>query len=149
MRSVCRRCRVTQWLWCWYHMESFLHNNVTWGFPFQKHDDCIKWKHFRHYWPFVWGIHRSLVNTPHKAQWCGALVFSLICTWINGWENNGEAYDLTCHCAHYDVTVMGMFHLLQWCWPLLWNVKLPNVSMASVPPPFQDEGFCTNSLLHM
>ena len=26
----------------------------------------IKWKHFPHYWPFVWGIHQWLVNSPHK-----------------------------------------------------------------------------------
>ena len=43
------------------------------------HDDIIKWKHFRRYWPFVRGIHRSPVNSPHKGQWRGALVFSLIC----------------------------------------------------------------------
>ena len=43
------------------------------------HDDVIKWKHFRCYWPFVWGIHRSPVNSPNKGQWRGALVFSLIC----------------------------------------------------------------------
>ena len=28
------------------------------------HDDVIKWKHFPRYWPFVWGIHRSPVNSP-------------------------------------------------------------------------------------
>ena len=38
-------------------------------------DDLIKWKHFPRYWPFVWGIHRLLVNSPHtKANnaelWC-------------------------------------------------------------------------------
>ena len=43
-------------------------------------DDIIKWKHFPCYWPFVQGIHRSPVNSPHKGQWCGALIFSLICT---------------------------------------------------------------------
>ena len=41
------------------------------------------------YWPFVRGIHRSPVNSPHKGQWRGALMFSLISTlnkrcWING-----------------------------------------------------------------
>ena len=46
------------------------------------HDDVIKWKHFLRNWPFV----RSPVNSPHKGQWCGALMFSLICVWINGWE---------------------------------------------------------------
>ena len=55
---------------------------------------------------FVRGSHRSPVNSPHKGKWRGALVFSLICAWINGWVNSGEAGDLRGHCAHYDVTVM-------------------------------------------
>ena len=70
------------------------------------HDNVIKWKHFPRYWPFVRGIHRSLVNSPHKGQWRGALVSSLICTRMHGWVNNGEAGDLRRHRAHYDVTVM-------------------------------------------
>ena len=41
--------------------------------------DVIKWKHFPRYWPFVRIIHRSPVNSPHKGQWRGALIFSLIC----------------------------------------------------------------------
>ena len=59
------------------------------------------------YWPFVAGIHRSSVNYPHKGQWSGALVFSLICAWANGWVNNRDAGDLRRHRAHYDVTVMS------------------------------------------
>ena len=70
------------------------------------HDDVIKWKHFPRYWPFVRGIHRSPVNSPHKGQWRGALMFSLICAWITDWVNNREAGDLRCHRAHYDVIVM-------------------------------------------
>ena len=69
--------------------------------------DVIKWKHFPRYWPFVRGIHRSPVNSPHQGQWRGALMFSFICTWINGWVNNREAGDLRCHRDHYDVTVMS------------------------------------------
>ena len=57
------------------------------------HDDVIKWKHFPCYWPFVRGIHRSPVNSPHKGQWRGALMFSLICARINAWVNNSEAGD--------------------------------------------------------
>ena len=71
-----------------------------------EHDDVIKWKHFLHYWPFVRGSHRSPVNSPHKGQWRRALLFSLICTWKNGWVNNGEAADLRRHHAHYDVIIM-------------------------------------------
>ena len=58
-------------------------------------------------WPFVRGNHRSPVNSPHKGQSRRALVFSLICVWIKGWVNNREVGDLRCHCAHYDVIVMG------------------------------------------
>ena len=46
------------------------------------HDCVIKWKHFPRYWPFVRGIYRSAVNSPHKGQWRTALIFSLICPWI-------------------------------------------------------------------
>ena len=43
------------------------------AFHFQfPHDDVIEWKHFPRYWPFVWGIYRSPVNSPHKGQWRGA-----------------------------------------------------------------------------
>ena len=70
------------------------------------HDDVIKWKHFPRYWPFVREIHRSPVNSPHKGQWRGALMFPLICARINGWANNLEAGDLRRHRAHYDVSVM-------------------------------------------
>ena len=70
------------------------------------HDDVIKWKHFPRCWPFVRGIPRWPVNSPHKGQWRGALIFSLISAWINGWVNNPEAGDLRRHHAHYDVIVM-------------------------------------------
>ena len=66
----------------------------------------MKWKYNLHYRPFVPGINRSPMNSPHKGQWRGALVFSLICAWINGWVNNGEAGDLRRHRVHYDVIVM-------------------------------------------
>ena len=72
----------------------------------QIHGDVIKWKQFLCYWPFVRGIHRAPVNSPHKGQWRGALIFSLICLWIKGWVNNREAVDLRRHRAHYDVSVM-------------------------------------------
>ena len=82
------------------------------------HDDVIKWKPFPRSWPFVRGIHRSPVNSPHKGQWRGALLFSLICSWINGWVNNIEASDLRRHRAHYDVTVMYNAEIQQRSWPI-------------------------------
>ena len=70
------------------------------------HDDVTKWKHFPRYWPFVRGIQRSPVNSPHKGLWRGALMFPLICARINGWVHNREADDLRRHRAHHDVIVM-------------------------------------------
>ena len=46
------------------------------------HDDVIKCKDFLRYWPFLRGIHRSPVNSPHKGQWRRTLMFSLIWVWL-------------------------------------------------------------------
>ena len=46
------------------------------------------------------------VNSPHKGQWRGALMFSLIYVWINDWANNREAGDLRRYRGHFDVIVM-------------------------------------------
>ena len=53
------------------------------------------------------GIHRSPVNSPHKCQWRGALMFSLIYASTNSWANNGDAGDLRRHHSHYNVIVMN------------------------------------------
>ena len=55
---------------------------------------------------------------PHKGQWRGALMFSLICPWINGWINNREAGDLRHHRAHNGITVMNVLFACHNCAPL-------------------------------
>ena len=73
------------------------------------------WRHQMETFPFrvisptfVRGIHLSLVNFPHNCKWRGALIFSLICAWINGWLNNRETgYFKTPSCSllrHSNVT---------------------------------------------
>ena len=52
----------------------------------------------------LWG--KSTGDSPHKGQWRGALVFSLIYTWANGWVNNRDVGDLRRHRTHYDVPVI-------------------------------------------
>ena len=89
-----------------YQLISIIYKGIGFLSFLCYHDDIIKWKHFPRYCPFVRGIHRSPVNSPHEGQWRRALMFSLICTWINGWINNREAGDLRRHRAHYDATVM-------------------------------------------
>ena len=73
------------------------------------HNDVIKWKHFPGYWPFVWGIHRSPVNSPHKGQWRGALIFSLRLnkrlskqSW--GWWFETPSWSLWRHCNRATVS---------------------------------------------
>ena len=79
--------------------------------PYESYVKLLAW--WRHevqifpcYWPFVRGNHLSPVNSQHKGQWRGALMFSLILTWTNGWVSNRDAGNLRRHCAHYGVTVM-------------------------------------------
>ena len=118
----------------------------------QTHDDVIKWKHFPRYWPIVRGIHRSPVNSPHEGQWRGALVFSLICVWINDWVNNREAGGLRRYQAHYDVIVIQSQttlwnqerHRISQCGSLTRYVKLrveqaPGMPGTFSPPPTSKE----------
>ena len=51
-------------------------------------------------------IHGSPVKSPHKGQWRGALMLSLICVRISDWVNDREAGDLKRNRAHYDAIVM-------------------------------------------
>ena len=74
------------------------------------HEGVIKWNRCPRYWPFVRGIHRSPVTSPHKGQWRGALMYSLIRAWTNAWVNNSEAGDLRRHRTHFHVIVMCV-----WC----------------------------------
>ena len=76
-------------------LKSYLQNNNV----------IIKRKYFQCYWPFVRGIHWWLMESSHKDQWRGALIF-FICTGTKGWTNNQDASDLRHHCTHYDITVM-------------------------------------------
>ena len=82
------------------------------------HDDVIKWSHFPRNWPFVRGIHQSLVYPTHKGQWRGALMFYLLCALLNNWVNNREAGDLRRHRANYDVIVTT--------WPIWFTHKIGN-----------------------
>ena len=70
-------------------VHAFNSGDVTESKGFVVHDDAIKCKHFPRHWPFVRGIHRSSVNSPHKGPaelWC----FLRSAPWINGWVNNRE-----------------------------------------------------------
>ena len=93
--------------------------------------------HIRTHWDRSWWSHQMetfsalLVNCagnspvtgefPHKRQWRGASMFSLICAWINGLVNNREAGDLRRHPAHYDVSVMSFHISMEGNALVIWN----------------------------
>ena len=65
--------------------------------------------------------HLSPLNSPHKGQSRRALMFSLICVWINGWVNNRVAGNSIRYQAHYDVILMSKKCICSWkiMWILL------------------------------
>ena len=107
----CRKCRLNSFgvclNWMWYQSSSASFFFSVPVHPLNTYDDVIKWKYFPRYWTFVRGSHRSTLDSYHKGQWDGALMFSLICAWINYWTNNRVAGDLIRQHVHYDVIVMG------------------------------------------
>ena len=90
------------------------------------------WEHFACYWPFVRGIHLSLVDSPHKGQWSGALMFSLICAWTNGWARNRGTGDLRRYRAHYDVTMMVSSSVIANCMRNIDFLSLINFSTICI-----------------
>ena len=70
-----------------------------------------RWRHqveaFSAFLALCEGNHRSPVDFHHKGQRRGALMFSLICAWINGWVNDWDVGGLKRHRAYHDATVMG------------------------------------------
>ena len=113
MVSTCERkveCACKSWHWHWSTV------NTDNGFPWNLYGEALKnrltwWRHqmetFSALLAICAGNSPVTGEFPHKGQWRGALVFPLICAWINDWVNNGVAGDLRRHRAHYDITVMN------------------------------------------
>ena len=122
--------RIPEGIWCINAATAWFKHEFC--YLAKNHDDVIKWKHFPRYWPFMRGIHRSPVNSAHKGQWRGALMFSLICVWINGWVNNREAGDLRRYRAHFDVIVMSKHEFCYLAKNVSWFSKEMTVHTAKV-----------------
>ena len=74
--------RISVWnAYCWsiamLMISKILLNFILSSLPKRKnwhlkecidYDDAVKWKHFPRYWPFVRGIHRASVDSPHKTS---------------------------------------------------------------------------------
>ena len=84
---------------------------------------------------------------PHKGQWRGVLMFSLICASANGWINKGEAGDLRRHRAHYDVIVMkGWWKPVSYF--VMWRFVAQNPTHSFVPV-YSYIQICTHQFFEM
>ena len=123
------------------HMDIDTHRNTNTQRPV-----LLQWRHRRLTWwrhqmetfsallAICAGNSPVPVNPPHKGQCRGALMFSLIYAWINGWVNNREAGDLRRHRAHYDVIVMKCLKSPQFAW--LFNNPLMLTATTKTLWPF-------------
>ena len=131
---------------------------------FRLHDDVMKCKHFPRYWPIVRGIHRLLVNSPHKGQWRTRLdvFFDLrLNKWLSkqwwGWwfetparpswrhcnvNNIGNQITLlgkhTCHWGDVEATVVPILNGLL-CYSLCygsWGIVYPMVYVHDFGVPW-------------
>ena len=95
---------------------------------------------------FLWG--KTSVNggfSPHKGRRRGALLFSFMCAWTNGWANDEDAGDLRRHRVHYGVTVMKrvsveafdqlMHESVSWDISLIWEMARRLIDAWSLPEP--------------
>ena len=92
---------------------------------------------FPRYWTFVMRIHESPVDSIHKGQWRGALMFSLIWGWtkvrqIIETPVIWDAGDLRRRRAHFDVIIMHVHT----------HIK-PNTSPASYKQTLE-QTFCSS-----
>ena len=101
--SSCYICYSTwQVLHCGIGITSYCHKCKNMGISWWRH----QMEPFSAWLAQCAGISLVPVNSPHKGQWRGAFMFSLIYAWINDWVNNREAGDLRRQRGHYDVIVM-------------------------------------------
>ena len=105
----------------------------TWDIHVSHHDDVIKWKLFPRYWPFVWIIHQSPVNSPQKGPVTRSFDVPLMLARANSWVKRRVAGGLRRHDSHCDVIVMiirsghGLFSF-------------------SVPIPYLNQCWCFSNL---
>ena len=121
-----RGCYILLWLniyWMWHCRITSLAPGQPWARPRATEATATNigetwWRHrmetFSALLALCAGYSPVTGEFPHKGQWRGALMFSLICAWINGWVNNREAGDLGRLRAHYDAITMKIWFTNNW-----------------------------------
>ena len=94
---------------------------LRWWQHYPKYD-VTKRIHFLYYWTFALGIHRSLVDSPHKgtsnADICVVLKdwnSFLNEQWNGGWNFNAYSTSSQCSIEYYALSLYTCIHFT-WCW---------------------------------
>ena len=104
------------WKRCWRVLVN-LNEQYSLSIWFQNHPQPTQLPHlmtssnvnmFRITGPFKGNPPVTAVHSPHKGQWHGVLMLSLICGWTNVWTNNRYAGDLRRHRAHYNINIINI-----------------------------------------
>ena len=117
---MCKRCKILKPYAGWKFVRcvdmmyiSLLHCPIR-----LIHGDVIKWKHFPRYWPFVRGIHWSLVNSPHIVNdfdvFFDLCLKKLLSKQLRHQWFGIPWHSLWCHC-----NVPGALRVCQWFQPTL------------------------------
>ena len=93
----------------------FLYNKlaaVSWRRFYLCHDTVMTWKcfFFPYNWPFVGGVHQSLLDSPHRGlemQNCDFLL--LLLAWISSWTKNWDAVTKSSF-VHQLLSMIHIFH---------------------------------------
>ena len=90
------------------------------------HDDVIKWQHFLRYWPFVWGIRRAPVNSPHKGQWRGVFFYLRLNKRLSkqswGWWFETLSRPLWCHCNVFGPLTCRSVYIPSFCFSFFYFI---------------------------
>ena len=81
---------------------------------------CITGSQVAIEWPFVRGIHRLPVDSPHRGSECAPFVFSPLLDWKSCWSNTGVSADL----RRRDANLTSLCYHRSSHWILLLQVKV-------------------------
>ena len=101
----------------------------------------------------MWGIHQSPVNSPLKGQWCGTLIFPLICAWIHGCENQSWGWwfempsrPLWCHRNEFGKLLAGLPSLVT---VVVFSCPFNRCSASFLPPDFHEYKKCIAGVIDL
>ena len=105
-------CTITMMV-SWAEIKLIL-RSISWNFCrgisiWRNHEVVMAWKCYLHYWPFVRGIHQSLVDSPHKEPVTRSLMFPFMLAWAVNKQVNWDILTLNqCCCNVTSISICSL-----------------------------------------